>query len=129
MIGKLNGLRHLKITSNPNKDKNKDNHNNSGDQKDDNFKKDKNNHEEKNDSPKVIPIELILNELNSNHYYKKKDMTFELLSTNDGETILVKSKETIIKRLNPSEIYTIFERVKKQDEDSPIKGGLLNINI
>lgn len=127
MIEKLNGLRHLKVTSNLKRDNKSDNpknqENKNNNQNSDSQEKKENTHKD------LLPIDLVIEKLNNNHYYKKKSMHFELLSSDDGETVLVKSNDNIIKRLSPSDIYKIFNRVKSQDEDSPIKGGLLNINI
>lgn len=125
MIEKLNGLRHLKVTSNLKRDNKNDNPKNQEDKNNNSDSQEKN----ENTSQELLSIDLVIEKLNDNHYYKKKSMHFELLSSDDGETVLIKSNDNIIKRLSPSDVYKIFDRVKIQDEDSPIKGGLLNINI
>lgn len=126
MIEKLNRLRHLKVTSRLKKDSSKEQKNNS-EQK--NRKKEDKSEEKPTEMKKLLTIEEVLKKLNDNHYYKKKDMTFQLLKSNDGNTVTIMSKGQIIKRLEPSEVYQLFDRVSLQDEDSPIKGGILNINI
>lgn len=128
MIEKLNGLRHLKVSSSLKRDQK-----NNGQQGQSNQDQSKKQHtdEESKEHFKVSPFDIheIIKKLNENKYYQNKGMTFEFQSNNDGDVVIVKLKDQVIQRLAPSKAYGLLKRINTGEKDTPIKGGILNIKL
>tara|TARA_B100001971_G_scaffold215195_1_gene260203 strand:- start:27861 stop:28247 length:387 start_codon:yes stop_codon:yes gene_type:complete len=128
MIEKLNGLRHLKISSNLKRDQK-----NNGNQGHSNQEQSQKHHEKESvkEQFNVSPFDVdeIIKKLNDNKYYQNKGMTFEFQSNHDGDVVIVKSKDKIIQRLTPSKAFNLLKRINSGEKDTPIKGGILNIKL
>ena len=128
MIEKLNGLGHLKISSNLKRDQKNSEY---SDQQNSGNNQKKQDEETSKEHFDVSPFDTneIINKLNNNKYYQDKGMSFELQSNHDGDTIIVKKNDDVIQRLTPSKAYNLLKRISSNEDDSPIKGGILNIKL
>lgn len=128
MIDKLNGFRHLKITSDLDKNKQK---NQDSNQRGSQNKNSSEEHNEEKEHFDVSPFDFneIIKQLNENKYYKTKEMSFHLQTNHDGNTVIVKKNNQVIQRLAPSKAFNLLKRISQGENDSPIKGGILNIKL
>lgn len=128
MIEKLNGLRHLKVSSNLKRDQKNSEH---SEQHNSDKKQKKEEQETSKEHFNVSPFdtEKIIHELNNNKYYLDKEMSFEYQSNHDGDTVIVKKNDSVIQRLTPSKAYDLVKRISANEGNSPIKGGILNIKL
>lgn len=128
MIDKLNGLSHLKVSSNLKRDQKNSEH---SEQHNSDKKQKKEEQETSKEHFNVSPFdtEKIIHELNNNKYYLDKEMSFEYQSNHDGDTVIVKKNDSVIQRLTPSKAYDLVKRISANEGNSPIKGGILNIKL
>ncbi len=88
------------------------------------------NHQEFQDDIELSKLQAMVDELNANTYYRKKNIHFEIWQQKNQLSILTKSETgKVIQEMTIFGFNRLYEMVKaKAKDESPVKGGLLNIS-